>query len=118
MPAGFGTELPRSLVGGASLGQIGGSRQVLRGYDRTATRTDTPVLWLGYRATNSIQFSDAELVSDQGLRVPLTLSVGQGANARREHLDSWLLPTLLTNRGKYRLTLPKSNQPLVTFVYD
>ena len=100
------------------LGRLVAREKFCGGMTELPTRTDTPVLWLGYRATNSIQFSGAELVSDQGLRVPLTPSVGQGANARREHLDTWLLPTLLTNRRTYSLTLPGSSQPLVTFVYD
>ena len=101
-----------------ALGRLVARDKFCGGMIEQPTHSDTPVLWLGYRATNSILYSDAMLVSDRGLRVPLTPGVGQGANARREHLDCWLLPTLLTNRGKYRLTLPQSNQPVVTFVYD
>jgi hypothetical protein len=88
-------------------------------WHEVTTPTDT-LLCLGYRATNSIiDFdSDAVLVSDRGLRLPLTPALLLESNARREHLDCWQLPALITNRGKYILTMPKSNQPLVTFVYD
>ena len=100
------------------LGRLGVRDKFCGGMIEMPTDTDMPVLWLGYRATNIVLYSDAVLVSDRGLRVPLTSGVGQGSSARREHLDCWRLPTLLTNRGKYRLTLPNGNQPLVTFVYD
>ena len=101
-----------------ALGRLLARDKFCGGMTELPTYTDTPVLWLGYRATNSIHYSDAVLVSDRGLRVPLTPGVGQESSTRREHLDCWLLPTLLTNCGKYRLTPPQSNQPLVTFVYD
>jgi len=82
------------------------------------TSTDTSVLWFGYRATNSVFSEDAVLVYDQGLRLPLTPEVEDTRTARSEHLMSWELPSLLTNRGKYRLTLPRLNQTLLTFVYE
>jgi hypothetical protein len=82
------------------------------------TSTDTSVLWFGYKTTNIVFSEDAVLVSDQGLRLPLTLEVEDTRTASAEHIMSWELPSLLTNRGKYRLTLPRLNQTLVTFVYD
>jgi hypothetical protein len=81
------------------------------------TPKDTSVLWFSCRATKDMVSSeDAVLVTDQGLRLPL----GRGGEetARSEHLVTWRLSTLLTNRGKYRLILPKSNQTLVTFEYQ
>ncbi|MGO8929996.1 MAG: hypothetical protein ACLQU3_24270 [Limisphaerales bacterium] len=82
------------------------------------TSTDTSVLWFGYRATNSVFSEDAVLVSDQGLRLPLKPEVEDTRAARAEHLMSWELPWLLTNRGEYRLTLTRLNQTILTFVYD
>jgi len=81
------------------------------------TPTDT-VLCLGYHATNSLidpQY-DAVLVSDRGLRLPLTVTWGLNSNPRGKYLRVWQLPALLTNHGKYTLTV--SNQALVTIVYD
>ncbi len=88
-------------------------------WHEVGTPTDT-LLCLGCRATNSLTdlYSDAVLVSDRGLRLPLTPALLLERYDRGEHLACWQLPPLLTNRGKYTLTIPKSNQPLVTFVYD
>jgi hypothetical protein len=78
------------------------------------------MLWLGYRATNSVYSysEEAILLSDQGLRLPLGVGAEDTSTAHSEHLMIWQLPSLLTNRGKYRLTLSKSNRTLVTFVYQ
>jgi hypothetical protein len=104
--------------------------------------TDTSILWFGYRATNSVYAysGNAVLLSDQGLRLPLQrrgedrwwrarpsapdlrLPLGRrgedSLTARSDHVITWQLSTLLTNRGKYRLILPKSNRTLVTFEYE
>jgi len=82
------------------------------------TPKDTSILWFGYRATNSVySYSEgAILLSDQGLRLPLGVGGEATITARSEHLMTWDLPLLLTNRGNYRLTL--SNRTLVTFDYE
>jgi hypothetical protein len=82
------------------------------------TSTDTSVLWFGYRATNAITSEDAVVVSDQGSRLALTPVVDTSQTNHSEHLMIWKLPSLLTNRGKYRLTLPRANQTLLTFDYE
>jgi hypothetical protein len=86
----------------------------------TPTTTDTSMLWFGYRATNSVYSysEEAILLSDQGLRLPLAVRGEDSFTARSEHLMTWQLPSRLTNRGKYRLTLSKSNRTLVTFDYE
>jgi hypothetical protein len=75
------------------------------------------VLWLGYRATNSLFAEDAVLVSDRGLRLPLTPRM-EDTRTNAEHLMNWEIPAPLTNHSKYRLTLPRLNQTILTFVYD
>ena len=78
------------------------------------------LLWFGYRGTNSVFPEDVVLVSEQGLRLPLAPGVEDTLTARSppEHLISWELPSQVTNRGKYRLTLPSRNQTLLTFIYE
>ena len=85
-------------------------------WNEFGTRSDTP-LCLRFHATNTsidLGSEDVVLVSDRGLRLPLTL-----AWLKQEHgqgFAAWEMPTLLTNRGKYTLTV--NNQPLATIVYD
>jgi hypothetical protein len=112
------------------------------GRTELVAETDTPILWFGYRATNSVYAysRNAVLLSDQGLRLPLGLRSevrwgraspsapglrlplgrrgGESLTARSDHVITWQLSTPLTSRGKYRLTLPKSKQTLVTFEYE
>ncbi len=75
------------------------------------------VLWLGYRSTNSLFGEDAVLVSDAGLQLALAQRV-EDAHPNSERLMSWEIPSSLTNHGKYRLTIPKDNRTLLTFIYD
>jgi hypothetical protein len=80
---------------------------------------DTSILWFGYRGTNYAFAQDAVvLVSENGSRSPLTLSGYEDYPDVSEHLLYLDLPSLLTNRGKYSLTLPSLNQTLVTFEYE
>ena len=82
------------------------------------TSTDISVLWVGYRATNSVLSEDAVLLSDCGPQVALAPGIGQTLIARSERLVCWKLPTLLTNRGKYSLILTSRNATLLTFEYE
>jgi hypothetical protein len=82
------------------------------------TSTDTSVLWLLHLSSNSVVTEDAVLVSDNGLRLPLSSPMGVTLGSGPEQLDCWELPSLLTNRGKYELFLPSLNQTLLTFRYE
>jgi hypothetical protein len=83
-----------------------------------APNTFPSMLWFGYKSTDHVFARDAVLVSEKGLRLPLRWAIGQSITNDSEHLDCWELPSLLTNRGKYRLTRPESKQTLVTFDYE
>jgi hypothetical protein len=79
------------------------------------------MLWFGFRdpKTNEVFFQDAYLESDGGFRLPLRLGSREMMVFARpvpEYVDTYWLPSLLTNRGTYRLVAP-GNRTLVTFVY-
>jgi hypothetical protein len=82
--------------------------------------TGTSMLWFAYGATNDMSLNGACLVSEQGLRLPLTSITRQVLTDRSPpgHLDCWEIPSLLTHHGKYRLVVPSLTRPLVTFVND
>ena len=81
----------------------------------TYTPKNISMLWLGYTGTNSLMAKDAVLVSTTGDTIPLLPSVGQVIPTRKECMDSFELPTLLTNKGTYRLMLTNSNEEVLSF---
>ena len=86
----------------------------------TPTTTDTSLLWFGYRGTNSVYPEGAVLLSDRGLRMPLLprLESMLGDRPPPALLVCWELPSLLTNRGNYRLAVPSLNLTMATFDYE
>jgi hypothetical protein len=83
----------------------------IEGFDDTES-----VLWFGYSATNSIFSEEAVLLSDQGLRLPLSDPV-ELTLTNLQHLITWRMPVPFTKPGKYRLTLTETNQTLLTILY-
>ncbi len=101
-----------------SLGFRGAARRQL--IDSAPTRTGGSALWFGYAATNATSFEGACLVSERGLRLPLTPLMQQVFTDRSPpgHLGCWEIPSLLTNRGRYRLIVPALNRTVLTFVNE
>jgi len=92
------------------------SRQM---YERNVT-TDTSLLWFGYSSTNSLFGSAPVLMTDKGMRIPLTPRTATDLTDRLPagHVDCWQLPSVLTSPGKYRLVVSDNDRTVVSFVYD
>ena len=74
------------------------------------------LLWLGYAGTKSIMGNKTlALVPSSGNLIPLLPHSGSVIPKRKEVLDSFKIPTLLTNKGKYRLMLTNSNEEVLSF---
>ncbi len=85
--------------------------------DELPTRTDTALLWVGYGGSNNLRSEEVTLAGPNGshLRLrPQISSTGYWTN----QWTCWELPSLLTNRGTYRLVLPKTRQNLLWFDWN
>jgi len=80
--------------------------------------TNTSFLWFGYTATNEVSVQHAWLISDRGERLALGLTYRQVRknHSPPERIDCWEVPSLLPNRGTYRLVVPSLDRALVVFV--
>ncbi len=81
------------------------------------TRTDTALLWVGYRATNNLRSEEVALACRNGSRLGLTPQIGSTEHWTNQW-TCWELPSLLTDRGTYRLILPKTHQSLLWFDWN
>ncbi len=88
--------------------------------DGAPRESDTVVLWVGYRSTNSILSRGLVLAPDGGTPRRLTPVSVLAITAGRKHLhlDCFELPAPLTRAGMYRLVQPEGNRPLLSFRYE
>lgn len=81
-----------------------------------ATPENVSVLWLGYTGTKSIIGNNTlVLISSSGEQIPLLPHLGSTLPKRKEVMDSFALPILLTNKGEYSLVLTNSNKKVLSF---